>query len=188
MKLLKINKYKTHVILLYSNNVVVDFLYDTFYHYNLYQECISLDTFLKAKQYDKELRLYLKLLKLCAKTYVNNTKINSFLKDYDETTKNNLLDKLHKEGYLDDYKMIFDYYSHQYSKMGPLKLEQKLKNMGFDSNDIEMLLKNLDYDEWLFSFLEYNNISIKELSLDNIKLLVKIGFPEWLLSKYHSFD
>ncbi len=147
-------KYKVY----FSNNLNILLYEDIILKYNLltnkYVSSELLDEIIldnnKYMSYDLALN-YIKIKMRCEK------EIREYLekKNIDNSTINDVVDKLKQNGYLDDQKYIKSYIFDKFniSNVGPLKIKNELLKLGFKEEDIDIGLSNLDKDK-LYSKLD----------------------------------
>ena len=122
-------------------------------------------------------------------------KLNKFNKD----AINYTINRLKKEGYLDDLLYIKAYINDAINlkMIGPLKIHYELKKLGFKDNDIDNYLDTFNNDIWLDKINKIiskkinsnHNLSSMMLKQKIIKDLITIGFTkEDILSLIDEYD
>lgn len=138
--------------------------------------------------------IYYKSLKLINTKLRTEKELFKILSKYsDSDTIKKCLDKLKKEGYLNDEVYINSYIHDQIllSLKGPYKIKRELLNLNLDENIIDKYLSNYDNQFYLERIDKYINKRIKVLkNKSNQKILTKLkeelfnlGYQEELIIK-----
>ena len=100
---------------------------------------------------------YEKALKYISSKLRTEKEIIKKLKDYNKDAINYTIDRLKKDGYLDDYLYIKSYINDKVNlgMEGPNKILYDLKKLGFQEEDIQNYLNTFTSDIWLNKIEKY---------------------------------
>ena len=122
---------------------------DTIIHYDLLR-VKSIEDLEEIEKYDKDMEAYYKSLKYLNKKMRTSLEIRKYLKDYPSKTIDKTIERLTKEGYLNDFHYLRIFISNliSISMYGPYKIRNKLLELGFNKEEINEELDK--YDKMVF--------------------------------------
>jgi len=177
-KKLKENKYK----LLLDNDEDITLYDDIIVKYNLLSNKDIDDKKLEniIKQ-NKQMEAYYLALKMLSNKMRTKKEIAKHLQkhEHNEKTINDVVEKLYKEGYLNDERYINAYISDQVnlSDKGPNKIKRELIDLGFSEDKVKAYLENVDYNLWEEKINKYITKKMKSSSnLSAYKLKNKLVY------------
>ena len=151
MKIIKYKKLRSNTYkLLLDNNKEIVLYDDTIIKYDLLRnkEIIDLDDMNK---YNKEIEAYYVSIKYITRKLRTEKEIRDRLIDYPSKVIDRTIDRLNKEGYLNDKKYL-EYSINDYINLtsyGPNKIVYKLVSIGLNKKDIEEELDKVNKDVFL---------------------------------------
>lgn len=139
-----------------------------------------------------ELSSYYKALKYLNKKLRCESEIKQYLsKEYDNLVIEKTLEKLKKQGYLNDEMYIKSFVIDHYklTSDGPYKIKNMLVELGFSEKDALLELDNISDDEWSLKLKKIINKKVKaNHQYGSGKLKEKIlydmsnmGYPKWMI-------
>ena len=151
MKIIKYKKTSNNIYTIYLDNKESIKLYDdTIIKYNLLviKEIDNLEEVLK---YNKKLEAYYIALNYINKKMRTTKEVRKKLEDYPSEAINMAIERLTKEGYLNDkeYLRVFIKDQVNITSYGKLKIENKAMILGFSKEDIKNVLDS--YDKSIFN-------------------------------------
>ena len=146
MKVLKYKKVSGSKYSLQLDNGDSIKLYDnTIIYYDLLRkkDISNLDEVCK---YNREIEAYYKSISYLNKKMRTTKEIRKYLEDYPSKTIDNTIERLSKEGYLNDQQYLKVFISNQIgiTNNGPYKIVSKLVGLGFDKDEVLEELENYD--------------------------------------------
>ncbi|MDD3048675.1 MAG: RecX family transcriptional regulator [Bacilli bacterium] len=124
----------------------------------------------------------------------NEIKIYLFKKSYNELIINYVIDKLTKEGYIDDYKFAQAYFNDKINLngFGIYKIKKELENLGINDDIISNIVSNIDENIVKDNIIKLINKQIKAnhkytgnvLKKRIINHLINLGYSYELISPY----
>ena len=171
----------------FSNNTKINLYDDIILKYELLLKKEidekTLKEIIKDNSFLESYYLALKYLNVKLRT---EKEIRKKLKDYDNKVINYTIERLKKEGYLNDLVYIKAYINDEVNlkMVGPSKILYNLKKLGFDENDINSYLMTFEEDIWLNKIRKYmqrkinnnKNLSAKMIKIKLINDLKNKGF------------
>ena len=150
MKILKYKKLNSNKYSLSLDNGDNIKLYDdTIIHFDLLR-VKNIDDLEEINKYDRDMEAYYKSVKYLERKMRTSKEIRKHLEEYPIKTIDKTVERLNKEGYLNDKHYLKIYISNQIniSSYGPYKITRKLRDLGFNKEEIEEELSQ--YDKTIF--------------------------------------
>ena len=154
----------------------------------------EIDDINKIKEDNKIYEAYDKSLKYINKRMRSTLEMDTYLKDYPSKVKEDIINRLTKEGYINDLNYIKYYISDQINltNKGYYKIKQELIKRGLKEEDIINALDNIDKDIWLDKITKQvnkdlkikSNLSIGMQKNKIINHLINLGYQKELLIPY----
>ena len=194
MKIIKYTKKNSNKYnILLENQESISLYSDLILKYNLLiLKEIDKDTLEAIKKDNLRLDLYYKTLKYL-KSIKCTKDVKDYLKDYDSSLSNYVIERLKKERYLDDNNYIKAYINTKIllSNDGYYKIYNYLKNKELDVGTIKEELDLIDDDTWLEKIKKLVNAKLKSnFKYSNNMLMIKLknylknlGYPDYLITK-----
>ncbi len=151
MKIIKYKKNKSNKYDLYLDNGDVLKLYDdTIIHFNLLIKK-EIEDVEEIDKYNKYMEAYYKSIKYLNKKMRTTLEIKEYLDDYPHLVIDMVIERLLKEGYLNDNYYLKMFISNQIAinNYGPNKIVRKLMELGFDKESILNGLNEYNKDVFL---------------------------------------
>jgi len=141
------NKYEVVV-----DGIVYKMYDDVIVHYELLRnKNIGDGEFKKIVSYNDQLEAYYKAIGYITKKMRTEKEIEKYLGKYDKEIIKETIEKLKKDGYLDDELYLKSYISDQVylGNSGPNKIRRDLKQLGFKEEDIDKKLEEYEDKVWI---------------------------------------
>lgn len=150
--------------------------------------------FKEITEYNDKLEAYYKALKYITKKLRTEKEMVKYLeKDYCKSIVHETIERLKKDGYLNEEIYLKCYLSDQVnlSKAGPNKIKKELIKLGLNENDIEENLKKIDDEVWIAKIdkivkkristnKSYGNNKLKEKLLYDLS---NLGYYKWMIEE-----
>lgn len=194
MKIIKYTKKNSNKYnILLGNQESISLYSDLILKYNLLiLKEIDKNTLEVIKKDNLKLDLYYKALKYL-KSIKCTKDVKDYLKDYDYSLSNYVIERLKKERYLDDNNYIKAYVNTKVllSNDGYYKIYNYLKNKELDVYTIKEELDLIDDDTWLEKIKKLVNTKLKSNSKYSKNMLMtklknylkNLGYPDYLITK-----
>ena len=194
MKIIKYTKKNSNKYnILLENQESISLYSDLILKYNLLiLKEIDKNTLEAIKKDNLKLDLYYKTLKYL-KSIKCTKDVKEYLKDYDSSLSNYVIERLKKERYLDDNNYIKAYVNTKVllSNDGYYKIYNYLKNKELDVDTIREELDLIDDDTWLEKIKKIVNTKLKSNSKYSKNMLMtklknylkNLGYPDYLITK-----
>lgn len=141
---------------------------------------------------NEKYEVYIKSIKYLNSKMRSEKEIRTKFKDYSKEALDYALNRLEKEGYIDNKSYINAYINDQVNLkiIGPNKIKKDLNNLGFDEQDFQEVVDNIKNEVWLVKIRKLIDKAIKSNhNKSNSSLLIKItndlinkGFPSYLIA------
>ncbi len=156
------NKYK----IIFKDHPEITLYDDVILKFNLLNhKSLTENEFIKIKNFNNELESYYKSLKYLTFKMRTKKEIITYLKkdNYSENIINKTINRLEKEGYIDEKKYIEYYIKDQVNLTlnGPLKIKNNLVNQDLDIYLIEDKLSQISNDIWQEKIVKIINKRLK---------------------------
>lgn len=196
MKIIKFTKLKSNKYTVYFDDGTNIKLYDdVIIKYNLLSNKeLDDDKIDEIVKYNDRLGSYYKALKYITKRQRTEKEVYEYLvKDYTRKTTEETIDRLKIEGYFkkDIYLKSYINDAINLNLVGPNKIKDNLKKLGFNDDEIKPFIDNISDDIWLGKVERLVNKKVKANHQYGInKLREKIfydisnlGFPKWMIEE-----
>lgn len=196
MKIIKFTKLKSNKYTVYFDDGTNIKLYDdVIIKYNLLSNKeLDDDKIDEIVKYNDRLGSYYKALKYITKRQRTEKEVYEYLvKDYTRKTTEETIDRLKIEGYFkkDIYLKSYINDAINLNLIGPNKIKDNLKKLGFNDDEIKPFIDNISDDIWLGKVERLVNKKVKANHQYGInKLREKIfydisnlGFPKWMIEE-----
>ena len=196
MKIIKFTKLKSNKYTVYFDDGTNIKLYDdVIIKYNLLSNKeLDDDKIDEIVKYNDRLGSYYKALKYITKRQRTEKEVYEYLvKDYTRKTTEETIDRLKIEGYFkkDIYLKSYINDAVNLNLIGPNKIKDNLKKLGFNDDEIKPFIDNISDDIWLGKVERLVNKKVKANHQYGInKLREKIfydisnlGFPKWMIEE-----
>lgn len=154
MKIIKFSKLKDNrynVVL--ENDEVLKLYDDVIIKYDLVRTKLIDDSLLdELVKYNDSLEAYYNAVKYITKKLRCELELKKYLsKKYDDEVVNYIIDKIKKDGYLNESFYLKCYVNDRYvlSSSGPNKIKKELLKLGFNEDDVNLVLEEIDDSMWL---------------------------------------
>lgn len=194
MKIIKFSKLKDNRYnVTLENNEVLKLYDDVIIKYDLVRTKIINDNELdELVKYNDSLEAYYSAVKYITKKLRCECEIRKYLsKKYDNEIVKYTIDKLNKDGYLNKDFYLKCYIDDKFilTNEGPNKIKKELCKLGFNEDDINSVLDEIDDNMWLDKL---NKIIVKRININhkysNNKLKEKLlydlsneGYYKWMI-------
>ena len=174
---MKILKYKKIAGNKYSidldNGESIKLYDDTIIHFDLLR-CKEITDLEDINKYDRDMEAYYKSVRYLNRKMRTSKEIRKYLEDYPSKTIDKTIERLIKEGYLNDSYYLKTYISNQISitNNGPYKIVKKLRDLGFSKDEVEEELDKYDRDIFISKLEKIVDKKIKsnnKYSSNNLK-------------------
>ena len=196
MKIIQFTKLKSNKYTVYFDDGTNIKLYDdVIIKYNLLSNKeLDDDKIDEIVKYNDRLGSYYKALKYITKRQRTEKEVYEYLvKDYTRKTTEETIDRLKIEGYFkkDIYLKSYINDAINLNLIGPNKIKDNLKKLGFNDDEIKPFIDNISDDIWLGKVERLVNKKVKANHQYGInKLREKIfydisnlGFPKWMIEE-----
>ncbi len=164
MKIERYKKKKNNIYdIIFSNNEKIELYDDIIIKYELLlKKEISKEELINIKKDNNLLKSYYDSIKYISTRLRTEKEIRNKLKDYDKNVINNTINRLKKEGYLNNELYIKSYINDEVNlnNIGQNKILYDLKKKGFNEEDILDYLNKFDNNIWLDKIDKYINKKI----------------------------
>ena len=146
MKILKYKKVNGNKYSLELDNKESIKLYDdTIIHFDLLR-IKNIEDLEEIYIYDKDMEAYYKSVNYLNRKMRTSKEIRKYLEDYPSKTIEKTVERLNKEGYLNDSRYLKVYIANQISisSYGPYKITKKSMDLGFNKDEIKIELDQYD--------------------------------------------
>lgn len=192
MKIISYKKKKSNIYeITLSNNEKISLYDDVILKYELLLTK-ELDDSLKTKIYEENsyLESYFKALKYLNTKLRTEKEIRKKLADYNNKIVDYVIDRLYKEGYLNNDIYIKSYINDEinFKLVGPNKILYDLKKLGFKDEDVSKYLKDINNEIWLNKIDKYISKKINSNhNLSGINLKQKI-YQDLVIKGFYKED
>lgn len=197
MKIIKFTKGRTNKYTVYFDDGTNVKLYDdVIIKYNLLSHKeLDYDEFEDIVKYNDKLGSYYKALRYITRRQRTEKEVFEYLcKEFTRKTSQEAIDKLKNEGYFNKDIYLKSYLNDAITlnNIGPLKIKDNLKKLGFNEDEFKTKLDEVDNQVWLDkvekivskkikSNHNYGEYKLKEKILYDV---TNMGYPKWMIEEF----
>lgn len=153
MEIIKFTKLKDNTYSVsFDDGRAIKLYDDVIVHFNLLvNKKLNIEKLEKIIKYNAELESYYKAIKYINRKLRSKLEIRKYLeKDYDEKTINKTIERLEKDGYLNDLLFTSAYVNSELNLTlnGPYKIEKELNKLGINDKYIKDELEKIEESIW----------------------------------------
>lgn len=195
MKIIKFKKEKKNTYeIFFDDNSSTNLYDDVIIKYNLLiNKNIDEKLFEEIFLYNDFLGNYYKSIKYINKKMRTELEIKKYLEkdSVSESDIDKIIEMLYKDGFLNKERYLQAYINDQYNltSNGPLKIKKELSNLGYDDEDINKYIYNIDWNNRIDKIInkklkKYSKISNNNLKSKLFNDIIKLGYEkETILEK-----
>lgn len=153
---------------------------------------ITIEELNKIVSLNEKYEVYIKSIKYLNTKMRSEKEIRTKFKDYSKEALDYAINRLEKEGYLNNQSYIAAYVNDQINLkvVGPNKIKKDLSSLGFKVEEFQEVIDNIDNEVWLVKIRKLIDKTIKSNhNKSNSSLVIKItndlmnkGFPAYLIT------
>lgn len=153
---------------------------------------ITIEELNKIVSLNEKYEVYIKSIKYLNTKMRSEKEIRTKFKDYSKEALDYAINRLEKEGYLNNQSYIAAYVNDQINLkvVGPNKIKKDLSSLGFKEEEFQRVIDNIDNEVWLVKIRKLIDKTIKSNhNKSNSSLVIKItndlinkGFPTYLIA------
>jgi len=193
MKIEKYKKLKSNKYEVVIDDIKVKLYDDVIVKFQLLRKKeISLEEFEEITEYNDRLEAYYKSLRYITKKLRSEKEIWKYLeKDYSKEIIKETIDRLKKDGYLNEEIFLKSYISDQinFGSYGPNKVKDDLIKLGINEEEVEEKINQIDNDVWLDKIKKVisrrvntnKTYGVYKLKEKIIYDLSRMGFYKWMI-------
>ncbi len=193
MKIEKYKKLKSNKYEVVIDDIKVKLYDDVIVKFQLLRKKeISLEEFEEITEYNDRLEAYYKSLRYITKKLRSEKEIWKYLeKDYSKEIIKETIDRLKKDGYLNEEIFLKSYISDQinFGSYGPNKVKDDLIKLGINEGEVEERVNQIDNDVWLDKIKKIisrrvntnRTYGVYKLKEKIIYDLSRMGFYKWMI-------
>ncbi|MBO5095858.1 MAG: RecX family transcriptional regulator [Bacilli bacterium] len=153
---------------------------------------ITIEELNKIVSLNEKYEVYIKSIKYLNTKMRSEKEIRTKFKNYSKEALDYAINRLEKEGYLNNQSYIAAYVNDQINLkvVGPNKIKKDLSSLGFKEEEFQEVIDNIDNEVWLVKIRKLIDKTIKSNhNKSNSSLVIKItndlmnkGFPAYLIA------
>ncbi len=154
---------------------------------------ITIEELNKIISLNEKYEVYIKSIKYLNTKMRSEKEIRTKFKDYSKEALDYAINRLKKEGYLNNKTFIQAYVNDQINLkiVGPNKIKKDLSSLGFSEQEFQEIIASVDEEIWLLKLRKLIDKIVKSNhNKSNANLAIKItndlmnkGFPSYMISK-----